>query len=186
MTDFFEPEGIYHIYNRAIGNERLFLSKENYSYFLTKYQQLLGDKLETLAYCLMPNHFHFLVRIKPNFSNEQIVKGFADFQNSYSKSINKAFNRHGALFQRKFKRKKIDSEEYLSQVIIYIHLNPVKHKLTKSPFDWKYSSLKTYLSEKPTKLNRGLGLDWFGGMEGFRISHQENVAIYLPDEFQME
>ncbi|MFD2200980.1 transposase [Shivajiella indica] len=186
MTDIFEPEEIYHIYNRAIGNEKLFLSEENYSYFLNKYHQFLGDKLETLAYCLIPNHFHFLVKIKPNITNEKLVKAFADFQNSYSKSFNKAFKRHGALFQRKFKRKKIDSEEYLSQVIIYIHLNPVKHKITQSPFDWNFSSLKTYLSEKPTKLNRSMALEWFGGLEGFRISHQENVVIYLPDEFQME
>jgi putative transposase len=186
MIDIFEPEGIYHIYNRAIGKEKLFLSEENYVYFLTKYQHYLGEKFETLAYCLIPNHFHFLVKIKPTFSNEQVVKSFADFQNSYTKSINKVFSRKGSLFQRKFKRKKIDSEEYLSQIIIYIHLNPVKHHLTKSAFDWKYSSFNSYFSEKPTKLNRSLGLDWFGGVEGFRVSHQENVEIYLPVDYQME
>jgi putative transposase len=108
----------------------------------------MGEKFETLAYYLIPNHFHFLVKIKPTFSNEQVVKSFADFQNSYTKSINKAFSRKGSLFQRKFKRKKINSENYFSQIIIYIHSNPVKHELTKSLFGWKYSSLKSYLSKK--------------------------------------
>lgn len=59
-----EPENTYHIYNRANGNEQLFLSDDNYRYFLKKYNEYISPIVDTFCYCLMPNHFHFLVRVK--------------------------------------------------------------------------------------------------------------------------
>jgi putative transposase len=59
-----EPGVIYHVYNRANGNERMFLSKENYRFFLEKYLLYISPIADTFCYCLMPNHFHFLIRIK--------------------------------------------------------------------------------------------------------------------------
>ena len=186
MNDIFESDRIYHIYNRAVGEEKLFRNDDNYLYFLQKYHQYLGDKVDTLAYCLIPNHFHFLVKVKSSIGNDLLVKSFSDFQNSYSKSFNKAFNRHGALFQRKFKRKKVDAEDYLSRLIIYIHLNPVKHQIARNHSDWKYSSFGSYLSQKPSKLNRELVLEWFDGLEGFKDFHQVNSNLYLPEEITFE
>lgn len=186
MIDIFEAGGIYHIYNKAIGKEKLFPREENYAYFLEKYHHYLNDKLETLAFCLIPNHFHFLVKTKENTTNGLIVKAFSDFLNSYSKSINKALGRNGALFQRKFKRKKIDSDDYLSRIVIYIHLNPLKHKLTNDALDWKYSSFRSYLSGNQSKLNRELVLEWFGGLDGFKQAHQANTELYIPEEFTLE
>ncbi|EKB48516.1 transposase [Cecembia lonarensis] len=186
MTDIFEPEGIYHIYNKANGDEKLFKSDDNYFYFLEKFNTYLGNKVGTLAYCLIPNHYHFLVKVNSDISDEQLVKAFSDFQNSYSKSYNKVFSRNGSLFQRKFKRKKIKSEEYLTRIIIYIHQNPVKHQLTKGPFEWRFSSFQAYLSDRSSKVSRELALEWFGGLEGFRIAHQENVEKYLPEDLLME
>ncbi len=58
------PEGTYHIYNRANGNESLFFREDNYLYFLEKYKEYISPVAETFCYCLMPNHFHFLIRIK--------------------------------------------------------------------------------------------------------------------------
>ena len=116
MTDygywqcFFEPERVYHIYSKAIGNELLFLSDENFKYFLKKVNEYCFEIFEILAYCLIPNHFHFLVRVKAGISNEDVVKKFSDFLISYSKAFNKANERNGVLFQRKFKRKIISSE----------------------------------------------------------------------------
>ncbi|MCX2678996.1 hypothetical protein OOZ15_03500 [Galbibacter sp. EGI 63066] len=70
------PEGTYHIYNRANGSEQLFLSDENYWYFLRKYDEYINPVADTFCYCLMPNHFHFLVRVK---SEEQLAT-FPKFQ----------------------------------------------------------------------------------------------------------
>ncbi|MCC5937547.1 MAG: transposase [Lunatimonas sp.] len=186
MADIFEPQGIYHVYNRAIGDEKLFKSNDNFLYFLEKFNFYLGDKVETLAYCLIPNHYHFLIKVNSDISDDHLVKAFSDFQNSYSKSYNKVFSRNGSLVQRKFKRKKIKSEEYLTRIVIYIHQNPVKHQLTKRPFDWKYSSFQAYLSEKPSKVSRKLVLEWFGGLEGFKTAHQENVENFTPEDFLFE
>lgn len=59
-----EPDCVYHVYNRANGHERIFLSDENYRYFLAQYGKYVGPYTDLFAYCLMPNHFHFLIRIK--------------------------------------------------------------------------------------------------------------------------
>lgn len=64
-TEILIPETTYHVYNRANGSEKLFRSGENYRYFLQKYQEYVWPIANTFCYCLMPNHFHFLLRIKP-------------------------------------------------------------------------------------------------------------------------
>src|SRR5690554_2607279 len=61
----FQPDGVYHIYNRAIGHEKLFLSDANYLFFMRQYGVYLNAVADTFCYCLMPNHFHLLVRMKP-------------------------------------------------------------------------------------------------------------------------
>ncbi|TVR17462.1 MAG: hypothetical protein EA391_04670, partial [Balneolaceae bacterium] len=59
----FEPGKFYHIYNRAVGNERLFESRENFLFFLKKYQKYTIDHISTYSYCLLENHFHFLIKV---------------------------------------------------------------------------------------------------------------------------
>ena len=66
--DVLEPGSIYHIYNHAVGKENLFLSPDNYSYFLKRYQFFINPVADTYVYCLMLNHLHFLVEVKDNIS----------------------------------------------------------------------------------------------------------------------
>jgi putative transposase len=73
-TAILEPDGIYHIYNRANGSELLFLSDDNYRYFLEKFNQYIHPVADVFCYCLMPNHFHFLVRIKPERDIIEIIE----------------------------------------------------------------------------------------------------------------
>ncbi len=138
------PETTYHVYNRANGNEQLFVKEENFSYFLEKYKQYISPIADTFCYCLMPNHFHFLIRIKTEnelakyfkidgsnltgFENLSglLAKKFSDFFNAYSKAINKQQNRKGSLFMRPFKRKRITDEKYILKLVHYIHYNPVE------------------------------------------------------------
>lgn len=85
----------YHIYNRAVGNDLLFYNSENYHYFLRKSGSYLNDCFEFLCYCLLPNHFHFLVRAKQNDNhNLQLRRLFI----SYAMAINKVKKRKGSLF----------------------------------------------------------------------------------------
>ncbi|PBQ31140.1 hypothetical protein CNR22_04960 [Sphingobacteriaceae bacterium] len=189
-----EPDCYYHIYNRAVGEEALFYSPENYFYFLKKYREYLSPILETFSYCLIPNHFHFLVRIK----NEEVIKKvmrkvyetdevkitvnlyiskqFSNFFNGYSQAINKQQMRRGTLFTRPFKRKKIDSMEYLRNVTVYIHSNPVNHGLAKGISEWQYSSYKSILLDSNNDLNRKEVISWFEDATNFSIVHQTSVT----------
>ncbi|WP_243431549.1 transposase [Algoriphagus lutimaris] len=164
----------------------MFLSDENYIYFLEKFGLYCSDCFETIAYCLLPNHFHFLVRVKPNQEDKEIVQSFSNFLNSYAKAFNKAMDRNGSLFQRKFKRKLIENDSYLSRIILYIHLNPIKHGLVKKTNDWKYSSFGAYYSDNHSKISKELGLGWFEGLSEFLKIHENSVEEYLPVEYQLD
>ncbi len=136
----------------------------------------------------MPNHFHFLIKIKENEKPEKIAdypkvpnvktltpleKAFRDFFICYSKSINKAQNRTGALFQARFKRKCITKDTYLIRIIPYIHLNPVRSGLCSKPDEWKFSSYNSIISDKETKIKRIEILKWFNDIESFIKIHKE-------------
>jgi putative transposase len=160
----------YHIYNRGNNKENIFLSDENYSYFLKKFHKYLDEFVEVYAYCLMPNHFHFLIKIKNRIFDEEksvnlylrpIEKAFRDFFITYAKAFNKMYSRTGSLFQYKFKRKVIKDDNYLRRVIAYIYNNPLRNKLCAKVEDWKYSSYSAILSNKPTNLERDGVLSFF-------------------------
>ncbi len=186
-----EPNRYYHIYNRGNNREKLFYTEANYEYFFFKFQQHCFHVLETYAYCLMGNHFHFLVSIRP--VNEQRTlflernlktrklrspsKHLANFFSSYTQSINKQEGRVGSLFQKNFKRKEIDSEDYFRQTIVYIHLNPIKHGFSDSFETYPYSYYPFYLNSEETFLNRKKSLELFGGIENFSVAHENGVAL---------
>ena len=185
-TAILQPGCFYHIYNRANGNEKLFYTTKNFVYFLQKYKNHIHPVADTFCYCLMPNHFHLIARIKSEmellnltgFQNlsglkleDRISKQFSNFFNSYSKSINIQEKRKGSLFMRPFKRKKIESKPYLQKLIHYIHFNPVKAGICKTPDDYKYSSCQSLISNSKTLLKREETISWFGDKENFIFIH---------------
>ena len=164
------PGRYYHIYNHANGDDNLFREERNYSYFLEKYHLHIDPVADTIAWCLMPNHFHLLVRIKdaedliqtfPKFRTLEkwkeapaalphlLSKKFANIFSSYTQSFNKVYERRGSLFLKNFKRKLVESEGYLFQLILYIHLNPVKHGFTHNVEDWKWHSRNEFWEMNP-------------------------------------
>lgn len=148
----FEYENYYHIYNRGNNKENLFYLPQNYTYFLNNWKKYLADYLDVYAFCLLPNHFHFLAKVR---SEKQIIlvnknvldinifleERFRRLFITYSQAINKAQNRTGSLFQKRFKRIKVNKDRYFYRLVHYIHLNPVHHKFCSSIEDWKYTSL---------------------------------------------
>jgi putative transposase len=140
------PGNFYHIYNHGVGNRNLFQKTENYEHFLQKYDKYIPPIADTYAWVLMPNHFHMLVKVKElavfipdsdrvsnplrdikrNRKIEDIPSlQFSKLFNSYAQAFNKYFETHGALFERPFKRKLVDSIDYLRELVVYIHNNPV-------------------------------------------------------------
>ena len=153
-----EPSKSYHLYNHANRSENIFREEGNYRFFLGQYGNYQGDVVNTYAYCLILNHFHFLVGVKAtDLSGFQILKGLiehssrnpaikggSDFYYSYTKAFNKRFGRNGSLFQRAFARKPILSGEQWQETFLYIHLNLIKHGFRESMDGWKWSSWKAY------------------------------------------
>ncbi|MCX8489601.1 MAG: transposase, partial [Cyclobacteriaceae bacterium] len=132
-----EPGKLYHLYTHANGFENLFQSKENYLFFLKRYKHFISPVASTWAYCLMPNHIHFLVEIKTELEIEstfgkfetfqrleaRISKQFANLFSSYTQAYNKMYSRKGSLFIPNFKREEANDEGYISNIIVYIHRN---------------------------------------------------------------
>lgn len=136
---------VYHIYNQGNNRESIFKEQRNYIYFLKLYKKYVSPISDTFAYCLLNNHFHFLLRVKEQDEIDlKEIKPpsqyFSNMFNAYTKAINKAYNRKGSLFQRPFQRKIIPSEEYFYQLVDYIHFNPIKHGFVNHIKDWPYSS----------------------------------------------
>jgi len=181
--DVFEAGQYYHVYNRGNNYENIFVEEKNYSYFLQKIKEYILPVADIYAYCLLKNHFHVVLRIKDEIDLSEKFKNkihlpFSNLFNSYSKSINKAYGRAGSLFQEHLQRNRIENEEYLKQLIIYVHLNPVKHKFTASFESYLHSSYRSYLSTKSSNIDREFILELFNDLENFKFYHDENRIIY--------
>jgi REP element-mobilizing transposase RayT len=135
----------YHVYNRGVNRETIFFERDNYVFFLRRLRELLlPDHISVLVYCLMPNHYHLLLRLT---SNEFSARMQA-FGTSYSKAINKRLARVGPLFQSRFQAKHVDSEEYLLHLSRYIHLNPLVAGLVHCLAEWEFSSYPDYTGRR--------------------------------------
>jgi REP element-mobilizing transposase RayT len=184
------PGQYYHIYNRGNNRENLFYEERNYLYFLQLYARYTLPVADTYAYCLMRNHFHLLVRIKteeeyytqpnPQPGESRVTKfvpsqNFSNLFNAYSKAINKAYNRTGSLFQDRFSRREVNTDAYFINLIFYIHYNPQKHGFVDDFRDWLWSSYGALCSAGPTKLQRKMVMEWFGGVSQYHEFHQGMV-----------
>lgn len=143
------PNEYFHIYNQGNNRQRIFFEDRNYRFFLDKVRRFVVPTVDIIAYCLMPNHFHFLV--KSNQSSCKIIKvgsidvnavanGFRCLQSTYAQAINKQFEWSGSLFRQKTKFKLLAEENYIINCLHYIHQNPIKAGLVKDMADWPYSS----------------------------------------------
>ena len=177
-----EKENYYHIYNRGINSADIFMNDENKSFFLKQLDKYLKDKISVFAYCLMDNHFHMVVRID---EVEKIVtQSFSNFFNSYAKAFNKQNDRTGSLFEKHFKRIRLENEQYLKNLIVYVHLNPNYH-LDLNFKEYKFSSYKSIVSSKETKLNRDEVVELFGGNDNFVFCHNERNE-FLTEKYTFE
>jgi len=168
----------YHLYNRGNSKQKIFLDKKDYDHFLkllyicnSENNFVLRDIGESLfdfdrnnifvyigAYCLMPNHFHILVKEKEEGG---ITKFMQKFSTAYVMYINTKYKRTGSLFEGKFKSQYLNTDKYLKYIFSYIHLNPLKlinknwrtsiikdnSKLEKYLSTYKYSSYSEYIEE---------------------------------------
>jgi putative transposase len=194
------PGKYYHLYNHANGNLNLFRNEENFRFFLEKYLKHVHPLVDTFAYCLMPNHFHFLIWVKEEVekvkltSNRsdlfkrsdllevtpiQVTNSIKNWLISYTKSYHKVYGTRGNLFQQKIRRKLISDEDYLLNLIGYIHLNPVIHGFTKNLKDWEHSSFNDYSNNSYSFCNKEQVMNWFGDKGTFLNYHNQKMVANM-------
>jgi hypothetical protein len=111
---------------------------------------------------------------------------FSHLFNAYSKYINKVYNRSGSLFEKPFRRKRVYSNEYFRQLVVYIHHNPEHHGFTDNFKDYPWSSYASILSVKPTRISREKVLGWFDDAANFIVMHQQKVESELIKDILIE
>ena len=175
-TNYHPPflyHNFYHIYNKAVGSDLLFYTDENYKYFLKKFSFFMNNFVNTYAFCLLPNHFHFL--ISPIVNDPEIIsRQFKRLFISYSMALNKQRGRRGNLFQKNFKRKVVCGEDHLKKVVHYIHVNPLHHSVFIDFKNYAYSSYKIIIGTGFTNLKRTDVINWFSGIKEFIDCHKKN------------
>ena len=163
----------YHVFNRGNNYSAIFFERENYLYFLRQMRKYLAiEAVETVAYCLMPDHYHLLLRLVA----DDLSTPMQGLSLSYTKAVNKRHGRVGALFQGRFKAVRVDRDEYLLHLSRYIHLNPVTAGLVRQPEDWEFSSYRDYLGLRRGTLPKpDIVLGQFPSGEAYR-AFVENYA----------
>ena len=153
---------IYHIYNRGAHRLNIYQSEFQYNYFLQLLEKYKTKyRIDILAYCLMPNHYHLLLKQKENGSISRLIQ---TIWNAYVQAFNIMEDHSGTIFQGAVKGITVESDEYLSQLISYIHNNPVASGLVKRPELWNFSDYREWIDMKPFR---------FDGM--FILAKQKNI-----------
>ncbi len=197
------PDHYYHLYNRAVGNEKLFRSEDNHRFFLRKLKAHILPVAHLWTYSLMPNHFHLFVQIREDFSIETyykkkkgkdfnpetqsipdfIMEQFSNCLNAYAKAYNKMYERKGALFLDYLKRSIASNDHEITSFLFYIHKNAVHHHLTNKIGEWKYDGYKAIISNGTTDLARQKVIAWFGSVELFLKFHEQPVDLKQRDKY---
>lgn len=197
---------VYHLFNRSIARQPVFknireyerftnlikyyrlgklplrfshfnrLSKEEKGKFAEKHISVSRPTIEILAYCIMPNHFHFLVK---QLTSNAISTFLRKIQNGYSKYFNIKYERSGSLFQFMFKGVRIETDEQLVHVSRYIHLNPVTAYIIEQNnlLAYKWSSFHSYVSRgKEDFINSELVLSQFKSPKDYEIFVYDQVG----------
>ena len=174
--------GYFHLYNRGAHRVSLFREPDNYVFVLRKVKKYVSElELTVIAYCLLPNHYHFLLRQAGEHRAGLLPQRVF---NSYSKAYNRRYGHSGTLFEGPYKAKEVRSDAHLIQLCPYIHANPVIHGLVASPHEWIYSNYLEWVGERGgTLVDRGFVLDHFASPREYRAFVQEYMADRaLPDQ----
>lgn len=173
-------DGFYHLYNRGVEKRKIFMEEQDYKmflYFLKKYllppddplrglnprkekeridyrwKSNLYNEIKLLCYCLMPNHFHLIIK---QLNENGITYFMKRLSNCYTGYFNEKYNRVGSLFQGRYKAALVKTETHFLHLIYYIHYNPKelfaeKNNVIEKTKDYPWSSYSDYLGKRNTK-----------------------------------
>jgi len=162
----FAPNTYYHVYNRGVAKQDIFLDNTDYSFFLhrlkegilpndeevlfnnkkdTRRKLLPPDSFELVCYCLMPNHFHLLIKQLKEVPISTLILKLCT---SHSMYFNKKYSRVGSLFQGTFKAIAVENNDYLFWLSLYIHQNPIEAGIVNDLSAWPWSSYLDYVGRR--------------------------------------
>lgn len=194
----------YHIYNRANNKNAIFLEPDDFRFFLLRLRQNLFPSEEEMAkaritplpdgafslicYCLMPNHFHFLLKQNSELPTSKLLLKICT---SYSMYFNKKYKRVGNVLQSKFRQVLIEDNSYLTWLSAYIHQNPKVAGLVNDPADYQWSSYGDFLSLRADELcEKEIVIDQFGSIQEYKkfvdssykiIKQRKDMEAFLLD-----
>ena len=170
------PGHFYHFYNRGAHRISIFREDDNYLFVLRKMKEYCRSlALTPITYCLLPNHYHFLIRQdgenRAGLLPQRVL-------NSYSKAYNKRYEHSGTLFEGNYRVTLVENEAHLLHLCRYIHANPVKHGLVADLMEWPYSNYLEWIGERNgTLVDRDFVRKRFASPQ----SYQEFVLDYLVE-----
>jgi putative transposase len=188
----FNTGSIIHTYNRGNNKEKIFFDEQDCKAFLFRLglclgfsgKELVQEKLISMphsriritetdknnfklhAFCLMPNHFHLLIEQVKEVSVSKLISKLCT---SYAMYLNKKYKRVGHVFQDQFKSVLVENNSQLMWTSAYIHMNPVKDKLVKQPFEYLWSSYNDYAYDRNLPIvTKELLIETFGNQNNLR------------------
>lgn len=181
-----EPGKYYHIFNRAANGNPLFPKEEDVRFFLNLYKSHVVPVADTLAYCILDDHLHFLIRMKEGV-NGNAFKPFALLFNSYAKGYQKKSGIPGKVFRFKLKRIELRRDAILRDVLRYINQNPRKHGKVSDCEQYRYSSFRATVSPHPTLIAKEQIFQRFGNYDNLRSLltepvEEKGLKMYLLEE----
>jgi REP element-mobilizing transposase RayT len=180
-------ENLYHIFNRGVDRRNIFSDQQHYLTFFELYARHVHPVADTYAYCLLPNHFHLMVRIKSEVELVESVPGveslggttlmsiptqaFSNFFSDYSRALHNEPGQTANLFQHLYGCIPITDDRQYMNVVLFIHQNPQRHRLCADFRNWEFSSFKILLSKEATFMERETVLGWFGKRATYEAVH---------------
>ena len=161
------PGCYYHFYNRGARQVTIFPADESYVYALRKLKEYSRElAVQPIAYCLLPNHYHILVRQDGDQPAGLLPQRLF---NSYSKAYNKRFKHSGTLFERRYNARMVTKTADLCHLCLYIHANPLKHSVATQVGLWPFSNYPEWVGERHgTLYDKGFVNAHFSGAASYR------------------
>jgi putative transposase len=208
LIEKFEPEKYYHVVCKAIAGKKLFHTDANKLFFLKRYRELVAPFVKTLAYNLLNNHVHLVIKALPlilltdilasqpletvtktqakftasdnkeELYHELIEQQFNRLFISYVRALNIQLNTSGHLFDRPFKRIAINDEGHLQQAIIYVHANEQKHGLVNDFTRSGFSSYHSILQNHSEIVDCAYVINFFGSADQYKKIHGTQVSWF--------
>ena len=177
-----KPNAFYHIYLSGEYPQTLFPSDRDYQRFLQLYVAHITPVADTYAYCLLPNHFHFFVRVRT--LREQVrawltaKKAGNEFQPAYpDNALSRLFANFTEQDQPTLTIVEVSQRQQFAPLIRYIHQNPALHGYCDNFREWHWSSYKALLTNQPTRIPVQIVMRWFHSAEWFEELHWEKQDV---------